>query len=91
MRYIILLILISFFIAGVAEASSGFPGAFPGGFTTGFMNIGAVQKDKSGTELGFPGDFQGGFTTGYLSIGAVQRDVAVAAAGGTAPFIIWFE
>ena len=34
MRYIILLILISFFIAGVAEASSGFPGAFPGGFTT---------------------------------------------------------
>ena len=28
--------------------ASGFPGAFQGGFTTGYLNIGAVQKVESG-------------------------------------------
>ena len=57
--------------------ASGFPGIFPGGLTTGYVNIGAVQKNKSGTERGFPGTFPGELTTGYLNIGAVQKQVSI--------------
>ncbi len=45
---------------------------FPGGNTTGFLNIGAVGKLRTGSN-GFPGMFPGGRTTGYLNIGAVQK------------------
>lgn len=55
-------------------ATQGFPGQFQGGFTTGYLSIGAVQKQV--TQAGFPGVFQGGFTTGYLNIGAVQKQVS---------------
>ena len=58
-------------------ASKGFPGLFPGSFTTGYVNIGAVQKNKSGTERGFPGTFSGELTIGYLNIGAVQKQVSI--------------
>ena len=57
--------------------ASGFPGQFQGGYTTGYLNIGAVQKDKTGTERGFPGSFQGGYTTGYINIGAAQKEVTI--------------
>ena len=56
-------------------ATKGFPGTFPGGLSTGYLSIGAVQKNKSGTERGFPGIFPGGLTAGYLNIGAVQKEV----------------
>lgn len=58
--------------------TQAFPGQFQGGYTTGYLSIGAVQKQV--TQAGFPGVFQGGYTTGYLNIGAVQKAVAV---GGT--------
>ena len=58
----------------------GFPGQFQGGYSTGNLNLGAVQKDKTGTEAGFPGTFQAGFTTGYLGIGAVQKSEVSGAA-----------
>lgn len=54
-------------------ATKGFPGTFPGGLTIGYLSIGAVQKNKTGTERGFPGTFPGGLTVGYLNIGAVQK------------------
>ena len=60
-------------------ATAGFPGAFQGGLTTGYLSIGAVQRQV--TSAGFPGAFQGGLTTGYQDIGAVQKAVAVAPSG----------
>ena len=57
-------------------ATAGFPGVFPGGTTTGYLSIGAVQKQV--TSAGFPGVFPGGSTTGYRNIGAVQKEVVVA-------------
>lgn len=63
-------------------ATQGYPGEFPGGLTEGFLNIGAVQKQKVSATAGYPGLFPGGLTTGYLGIGAVQK--AEASAGGTA-------
>lgn len=59
--------------------AAGYPGTFPGGLTTGYIIIGAVQKQVSGA-AGYPGVFPGGLTTGYITIGAVQKNVA---AGGT--------
>jgi hypothetical protein len=53
-------------------AQAGFPGAFQAGTTTGYINIGAVQKNV--TQAGFPGTFQNGTSTGYLDIGAVQKN-----------------
>lgn len=55
--------------------SAGYPGTFPGALTTGYRNIGGVQKQRTGT-AGYPGVFPGGLTTGYETIGAVQRDDA---------------
>ena len=52
---------------------AGFPGSI-GTTTTGYKNIGAVQK-QSASNAGFPGAF-GTTTTGYRNIGAVQKDVA---------------
>lgn len=60
--------------------SAGFPGAFPAGLTTGNMNIGAVQKTRTGKAS--LGAFPAGLTTGYMNIGAVQ--LAPATPGGTA-------
>ena len=57
-------------------ATLGFPGTFPGGLTTGFENIGAVQKQKTNATLGFFGVAPGGLTTGYRGIGAIQKDLA---------------
>lgn len=57
-------------------ATAGFPGSFQAGTTTGYLSIGAVQKQV--VSAGFPGAFPGGTTTGYLNIGAVQKAVAVA-------------
>lgn len=57
-------------------ATFGFPGVFPGGLTTGFLSIGAIQKDN-GSSFGFPGAIPGGLTLGYLNIGAVQKEVFV--------------
>lgn len=57
-------------------ATFGFPGVFPGGLTTGFLSIGAIQKDN-GSSFGFPGAIPGGLTLGYLNIGAVQKEVIV--------------
>lgn len=57
--------------------ASGYPGQFPGGLTTGYENIGAVRKTKTGT-AGYPGIFPGGLSTGSTNIGAVQKDVAVS-------------
>ena len=57
-------------------ATLGFPGTFPGALTTGYLSIGAVQKQV--TSAGFPGTFPGGLTVGYLNIGAVQKAVSVA-------------
>lgn len=62
--------------------ASGYPGQFPRGLTTGYLNIGAVQKQSSNTAMGYPGLFPRGLTTGYRHIGAVQNDVAAAPAGG---------
>lgn len=55
-------------------ATEAFPGQFQGAYTTGYLSIGAVQKQV--TQAGFPGVFQGAYTTGYLNIGAVQKAVA---------------
>lgn len=63
-------------------ATLGYPGTFPGALTTGYINIGGVQKQKTSTTLGYPGAFPGGLTTGYLGMGAVQKDIA--SVGGTA-------
>lgn len=52
--------------------SAGYPGTFPGALTTGYRNIGAVQRVKTGT-AGYPGAFPGALTTGYETIGAVQK------------------
>ena len=57
--------------------ASGYPGVFPGGLTTGYLTIGAVQKQVASAS-GYPGVFPGGLTTGYLTIGAVQKQVASA-------------
>jgi len=54
-------------------ATLAFPGQFQGGYTTGYLSIGAVQKQV--TQAGFPGTFQGSYTIGYLNIGAVQKEV----------------
>ena len=59
-------------------ATLAFPGQFQSGYTTGYLSIGAVQKQV--TSAGFPGTFQAGFTIGYLNIGAVQKEVV---SGGT--------
>lgn len=53
-------------------AALGFPGQFQAGLTTGYKNIGAVQKQNA-SNAGFPGTFQAGLTTGYTNIGAVQK------------------
>lgn len=57
--------------------AAGFPGTFPGSNTTGFLVIGAVQKQSS-SAAGFPGTFPGGLTVSYLTIGAVQKQAGVA-------------
>lgn len=67
-------------------AALGFPGTFQAGFTTGFQNIGAVQKDPGSATSGFPGTFQAGLTVGYRNIGAVQKDVASVTPSGD-PYI----
>lgn len=55
---------------------TGFPGTFQAGLTTGYLAIGAVQKQPASASLGFPGVFPASLTTGYVCVGAVQRDVA---------------
>ena len=64
-------------------AAAGNPGVMPGGFSTGYRNIGAVQKQKLSGTAGNPGVFPGGFTTGYTTIGALQKSEPVAAAGAS--------
>lgn len=59
-------------------ATAGFPGVFQASLTTGFRNIGAVQKGSS--SAGFPGTFQAGLTVSYWNIGAVQKDGSGGAA-----------
>ena len=54
-------------------ATAGFPGTFPGELTTGYLSIGAVQKQV--ISAGFPGTFPGELTIGYKNIGAVQKAV----------------
>lgn len=53
--------------------SAGYPGTMPGGLTTGFDNIGAVDKLRTGA-AGYPGVMPGGLSTGYTNIGAIQKD-----------------
>ena len=60
-------------------ASKGFPGDFPGFLTTGYANIGAVQKQKTNSR-GWPGIFPGNQCTGFTNIGAVQKQASTPVA-----------
>lgn len=59
--------------------AQAYPGIFPGALTTGYLNAGAVQKQR--TALAYPGIFPGALTTGYLGVGAVQRGETQAITG----------
>lgn len=61
--------------------SVAFPGVFPGGLTTGYLNAGAVQKQR--TSLAFPGVFPAALTTGYLNTGAVQMAIVAPSTPST--------
>lgn len=54
--------------------SSGYPGIFPGSLSTGYVEIGAVQKQRTNAK-GYPGTFPGGLSVGYLNIGAVGKEL----------------
>lgn len=69
-KTIALLIFVASNVSGFC-ATAGFPGAL-GTETTGYLNIGAVQKQKSSASAA--PSFFGTETTNYLGIGAVQRD-----------------
>lgn len=67
--------------------SAGFPGTFNSNAseTTGVLNIGAVQKQRSSSTAGYPGAFNsnGSETTGYITIGAVEKTESGGGGGGT--------